>query len=72
MSFLVSLLFGIAVGAAYALADVRSPAPPIVALVGLLGIVVGEQGVGWLKQQSGPPQAVALDKERPGFADPKR
>ena len=45
MSFLVSLLFGVAIGAAYALAGVKSPAPPVVALFGLLGIVIGEQGV---------------------------
>ena len=49
MSYLVSLLVGIAVGAAYALLGVKSPAPPIVALFGLLGIVVGEQGVPWVK-----------------------
>ncbi len=30
-------------GVIYALLGVRSPAPPIVALVGLLGILVGEQ-----------------------------
>ena len=49
MSFLVSLLFGIAVGVAYAFVGVKSPAPPIFALFGLLGIVIGEQGVAWLK-----------------------
>jgi XapX domain-containing protein len=27
----------------YALLDVRSPAPPVVALIGLLGILIGEQ-----------------------------
>lgn len=49
MSLLVSLLFGIAVGAAYALAAVKSPAPPIAALSGLLGIVIGEQGFPWVQ-----------------------
>jgi XapX domain-containing protein len=29
----------------YGLLDVRSPAPPLVALVGLLGILLGEQVV---------------------------
>jgi len=29
----------------YALFNVRSPAPPIIALVGLLGILLGEQAV---------------------------
>ena len=48
MPYLVSLLVGIGVGVAYALLGVRSPAPPLVALVGLLGIVLGEQGVTWV------------------------
>ncbi len=46
MTFVVSLLFGVVVGVAYALVGLKSPAPPIVAL----GIVIGEQGVIWLKQ----------------------
>ncbi len=49
MAWLLSLLAGIAVGVAYALIGVKSPAPPLVALVGLLGIVIGEQGVPWVK-----------------------
>ena len=51
MAWLLSLLVGISVGAAYALIGVKSPAPPLVALVGLLGIVIGEQGVPWIKAQ---------------------
>jgi len=39
----MSLGAGLLVGAIYAMINVRSPAPPIVALVGLLGILVGEQ-----------------------------
>ena len=39
----MSLSAGLLVGIIYALIDVRSPAPPIIALVGLLGILVGEQ-----------------------------
>jgi XapX domain-containing protein len=42
-TYVVSLGAGILVGIIYALLNVRSPAPPIVALVGLLGILVGEQ-----------------------------
>ena len=49
MAYLVSLLVSIAVGVAYALLGVKSPAPPLVALFGLLGIVIGEQGVPWVK-----------------------
>jgi XapX domain-containing protein len=44
--YLVSLALGIVVGAVYALMRVRSPAPPVVALVGLLGMLVGERGLG--------------------------
>ena len=41
--YLISLGAGVLVGVFYALLNVRSPAPPIVALVGLLGILIGEQ-----------------------------
>ncbi len=41
--YLLSLGAGLLVGVIYSLIDVRSPAPPLVALVGLLGILVGEQ-----------------------------
>ncbi|NCY15681.1 MAG: DUF1427 family protein [Actinobacteria bacterium] len=49
MIFLASLLVGLAVGGIYALLGVRSPAPPAVALLGLLGIVVGEYVVNTLR-----------------------
>jgi XapX domain-containing protein len=57
--YAVSLAVGLAVGAAYGLVHVRSPAPPVVALVGLLGILAGEQipGFGhalWLRTMSSP------------------
>lgn len=41
--YLISLSAGLLVGIVYGLLNVRSPAPPIVALVGLLGILAGEQ-----------------------------
>jgi XapX domain-containing protein len=41
--YLIGLAMGIAVGIFYGLMHVRSPAPPIVALLGLLGILIGEQ-----------------------------
>jgi XapX domain-containing protein len=41
--YLVSLGAGLLVGVVYSLLNVRSPAPPVVALVGLLGILIGEQ-----------------------------
>lgn len=41
--YLLSLAAGLLVGVVYSLLSVRSPAPPVIALVGLLGILVGEQ-----------------------------
>jgi XapX domain-containing protein len=41
--YIISLVVGLLVGIIYALLHVRSPAPPVVALVGLLGILIGEQ-----------------------------
>lgn len=41
--YLLSLAAGMLVGVIYALLRVRSPAPPVIALVGLLGILLGEQ-----------------------------
>jgi XapX domain-containing protein len=43
--YIVSLAAGVLVGLIYALLQVRSPAPPAIALVGLLGILIGEQAV---------------------------
>jgi XapX domain-containing protein len=41
--YILSLAAGLLVGVIYNLLSERSPAPPLVALVGLLGILVGEQ-----------------------------
>ena len=43
--YLISLAVGILVGLIYGLLNVRSPAPPVIALVGLAGILIGEQVV---------------------------
>jgi XapX domain-containing protein len=43
--YLISLGAGLLVGIIYSLLNVRSPAPPVIALVGLLGILAGEQVV---------------------------
>jgi len=43
--YLISLGAGILAGVLYGLINVRSPAPPAIALVGLLGMLVGEQMV---------------------------
>lgn len=66
--YLISLATGLLVGVIYGFLNVRSPAPPVIALVGLLGILLGEQAVplakrllspqpvnvGWLKQECVP------------------
>jgi XapX domain-containing protein len=41
--YVISLAVGLLVGVIYSLLHVRSPAPPLVALVGLAGMLVGEQ-----------------------------
>jgi XapX domain-containing protein len=53
----VSFAAGLGVGVIYGLIRVKSPAPPIVALLGLLGIVLGEQLGIWVhrpKNRRGP------------------
>ena len=40
---LISLGAGMLAGLLYGLINVRSPAPPAIALVGLLGMLIGEQ-----------------------------
>ncbi|WP_410012587.1 DUF1427 family protein [Sodalis sp. C49] len=42
-SYVVSLLAGVLAGVIYSLLQVRSPAPPVIALLGLLGMLIGEQ-----------------------------
>jgi XapX domain-containing protein len=41
--YVVSMAAGVLVGVIYALINVRSPAPPAIALIGLLGMLMGEQ-----------------------------
>ena len=43
--YLISIGAGMLVGVIYALINVRSPAPPAIALLGLLGMLMGEQMV---------------------------
>ncbi len=54
LPYVLSAGVGLIVGVAYALVGVRSPAPPIIALVGLLGMLFGEAAVNWLR---GHPEA---------------
>jgi XapX domain-containing protein len=43
--YVAALSSGTLVGIIYGLINVRSPAPPVIGLVGLLGILLGEQAV---------------------------
>ena len=45
MPYLVALGAGLLAGLLYSLLGVRSPAPPAIALIGLLGILLGEQAL---------------------------
>jgi XapX domain-containing protein len=51
--YLFSLGAGLLVGIVYSLLDVKSPAPPVIALIGLLGILIGEQIVPVAKRIAG-------------------
>jgi XapX domain-containing protein len=51
--YLVSLGAGLLVGVIYSAIKVRSPAPPLVALIGLLGMVIGVQAIPALRQWFG-------------------
>jgi XapX domain-containing protein len=59
-AYLISLGIGLGVGVIYGLLGVRSPAPPLIALAGLFGILMGEQAVPVVKHLvAGHPPAVA-------------
>ena len=58
-TYLISLAAGLLIGVIYGLLNVRSPAPPYVALLGLLGILLGEQAVAAVKARAAPPEIVA-------------
>jgi len=64
--YLMSLLMGLAVGAAYDVVQVRSPAPPIVALVGLFGMVLGQQTVDMAKRYLAPTAQTSIQSDVSG------
>jgi XapX domain-containing protein len=56
-----SFVVGLGVGVIYALVRVKSPAPPIIALLGLLGMVIGEQLGMWIQtKELDLPRAVSV------------
>jgi XapX domain-containing protein len=57
----LSFVVGLGVGVLYGLIRVKSPAPPIVALLGLLGMVLGEQLGIWIQAKKvDVPRAAAI------------
>ncbi|RDJ26925.1 DUF1427 family protein [Bosea caraganae] len=83
--YVMALGAGLLVGVIYSLLNVRSPAPPVVALIGLLGILAGEQivpiakrviagerlSLGWLRSECGEHVFGALPA-RPAAKDGER
>jgi len=67
---LISLGAGVLIGLVYALLKVQSPAPPAVALVGLLGMIVGSSLGGGLFHREA--SAVVPVKEQTQAAADKR
>jgi XapX domain-containing protein len=62
IGYLMSLFMGLMVGAAYGLVHVRSPAPPIIALVGLFGMVLGQHAVDIAKRRSASPGQTSIQR----------
>jgi XapX domain-containing protein len=48
--YVLSFAAGLLVGVIYGVLNVRSPAPPVIALIGLLGILLGEQLIPFAKR----------------------
>jgi len=60
-ALLISFGVGLFFGFLYGLIRVKSPAPPIVALLGLLGMVIGEQfGNSVITKKLNPAHAVSI------------
>jgi XapX domain-containing protein len=62
IGYLVSLVMGLAVGIAYGLIHVRSPAPPLIALIGLLGMVLGEEAIDMAKRHVSPSPEASIEQ----------
>ena len=69
-AMLISFAVGLMVGVAYALLRVKSPAPPIVALAGLLGMVWGEQLIERFLAQKGADVHVSSTQGAPSGVAP--
>lgn len=62
-AYVISLGAGLVVGIVYSLMGVRSPAPPVIALVGLAGILLGEQLIPVAKRLTTPPELSRFVRE---------
>lgn len=83
-AYVLSLAVGLLMGVLYGLLGIRSPAPPVVALIGLLGMLLGEQGVvigqrmlsrkpvtmSWLAKQCAPPLVGTIEPHRATDPEP--
>lgn len=67
---LISLSAGALIGLVYALLKVQSPAPPAVALVGLLGMVIGST-LGDVVLNNEAADAAATTEQHPAAANPR-
>jgi XapX domain-containing protein len=70
--YLGSLLMGLAVGVAYGVLQIRSPAPPLIALVDLLGMVLGEQAIDMAKRHFVPPTHASIREVTDDVQTPPR
>lgn len=66
-AYFLSLGVGLLVGVIYSLSGVRSPAPPAIALLGLLGMLLGEQALPLARRllQAPPAASVAAERQTP-------
>ena len=71
-AYVISLAVGLLVGGIYSLLGVRSPAPPAIALVGLLGILVGEQVGPAVRRIAGAQEVTAPAAALPDAPTPGR
>lgn len=68
-AYAISLVIGLLVGALYAFLNTRSPAPPVIALLGLLGMLLGETVVSWAKSRMTAEAATAHCLHAKTFAE---
>ncbi|NDL65136.1 DUF1427 family protein [Acerihabitans arboris] len=61
-AYFISPGAGVLIGLVYALLKVRSPAPPAIALIGLLGMLIGEQLSVLVVRQAAAAQAAPRQK----------